>query len=256
MRRVVEDRAIPKTGGSYKPVTKKPPSERTRAAGVSPNTFNPRHRRGRPPRTQNMQNEPNLLLPLRPTDPKNAKRTQFPHTKCPATPYLCETNPIRVYQVSSHPLFPQNKPNLSRSGPVEHKKCETKPHQIERTPRAGHLYLTPVFQPGMLHDPKMQNEPNLIPAAPRFRKTYPISPTADLWRTKNAKRTQSRPPIAWCLLPVSAKRTQFAALRCLFDFLLSTFTSLAGNSPRRGFYPMYFSAISLGKCLRTGRRGV
>ena len=55
----------------------------------------------------NTRNEPNFRVPLvsrrpqiRKTNPitpgEFAKRTQFPCTKCPATPYLCETNPILI----------------------------------------------------------------------------------------------------------------------------------------------------------------
>ncbi len=50
-----------------------------------------------PPRASFLRNEPNFRTPgVSPAfpAPNYTKRTQFPHTKCPATPYLCETNPI------------------------------------------------------------------------------------------------------------------------------------------------------------------
>ena len=53
--------------------------------------------------------------------PKNAKRTQFQHTQCPATPYLCETNPKnnRTPQACIHqynpPVPPAGYPSLPRS---------------------------------------------------------------------------------------------------------------------------------------------
>ncbi len=72
--------------------------------------------------------------------------------------------------------------------------CETKPHQIERTPQACHLYLTPVFQPGIPSTPK-KNETNPISASRPtihhslltthyFTKTNPIYPTTTRPTTK------------------------------------------------------------------------
>ncbi len=84
-------------------------------AGVSPAFPPPGHTRNYPKRTQLSRRTTNprtanhqlrtllcetdpisgiaAILPAKPT-PIYAKQTQFPHTKCPAAPYLCETNPI------------------------------------------------------------------------------------------------------------------------------------------------------------------
>jgi hypothetical protein len=47
---------------------------------------------------------------------KNAKRTQFSHTRCPATPYLCETNPI--YRTAG--VSPASPPPITRNEPNSH----------------------------------------------------------------------------------------------------------------------------------------
>ncbi len=74
------------------------------------------------------------------------------------------------------------------------------------------LYLTPVFQPGSSHTPKNAkrtlNKTHATGVPPLYltltevgdrpttqiRKTNPIYTAADLWTTKNAKRTQSTTP--------------------------------------------------------------
>ncbi len=53
--------------------------------------------------------------------PKNAKRTQVPHSKCPDTPYFSETNPIWVPENAKRTQFrPHCRPErraAKRSGP-------------------------------------------------------------------------------------------------------------------------------------------
>ena len=74
-----------------------------------------------------------------------------------------ETNPILTHQVSHRPLFPRNEPNL-----------RTTNHQL-RT----------------IYAKRTQFQHTQRPTAPYFCKTNPIYTATDLWKTKNAKRTQS-----------------------------------------------------------------
>ena len=60
--------------------------------------------------------------------PHYAKRTQLPPTPARTTTQIRETNPIPVYQVSHHPLFWRNEPNLRlpqpRQGPKNAKRTQ------------------------------------------------------------------------------------------------------------------------------------
>ena len=72
----------------------------------------------------------------------------------------------------------QESQNPNPPRPMRAQICETKPHQIERTPQACiHLYNPPVSTGG-------------VPPRPKKRKTNPISVRLTI---KNAKRTQSTP---------------------------------------------------------------
>jgi hypothetical protein len=131
MRCVIEDKATPETGGVTNRAQKTTASSfklATLAEGQSRFIGEPNFAPPRPKKTKRTQfapcppsHRPNYAkrtqftprpLPHRPKNakrtqspsrrtcgrPKNAKRTQFPHTKCPAAPYLCETNPISTRQ--------------------------------------------------------------------------------------------------------------------------------------------------------------
>ncbi len=177
------------------------PSNRTHATGVPP-VVNPGLSAGAP-HDPNMRNEPNSRPPgVQPPPiwrnepnlphrhrhhhhaPENAKRTQFPHTKCPANTDFSETNPISPGEFTKQTQFP-------------HTKCPTVPQLRETNP------ILPTAT---------------IPTAKKCE-TNPISPAADLWRANNAKRTQSHPgkcakrtqfaPPPLPHPPKNAKRTQF-----------------------------------------------
>ena len=84
------------------------------------------------------------------------------------------------HHVSSQPSQnPDSRPANTQSLTAKSYFYETNPHQIERPPQAGLLYLTPVFQPGIpprhknvkrtqFHPAKIRNEPNFhVPLASR-----------------------------------------------------------------------------------------
>jgi hypothetical protein len=81
--------------------------------------------------------------------------------------------PTEVGETPTTPKM-QNEPNFSRTGPVENQKMRNKPNS--RIPG--------------------------VPPPHIFAKRTQFHPAADLWKTKNAKRTQSQPGNY-------AKRTQF-----------------------------------------------
>ncbi len=103
---------------------------------------------------------------------KNAKRTQFPYTRCPATPYFSETNPISTRPTTQHPRL-----------------CETNP-----------IYARPIirnepnFTPA--YDQIMRNEPNLPLRQPGPRSKYAKRTQFSLG--EYAKRTQFTPPRVSC----------------------------------------------------------
>ena len=163
---------------------KKPPSDRTRAAGVPPN---PRHRRERPPTTQK-----------------------------------CETNPIPAYPVSRCPLFLRNEPNWPHHHHPPTQKYETNPisGQPDERLKTGDWRLKTAFKKRTQFTPTppsrrplfLQNEPNSstpsVSLPPISAKRTQLPPPSCLV------------PIAYCLY--FAKRTQLPpAPHRLFDFLLS-----------------------------------
>ena len=132
-------------------------------------------------------------------------------------------------------------PPMVNSGlPDGHPSYCLLPKNAKRTQNRTHAAdVPPVFNPGLSdgdtpHNPKIRNEPNFhiprVPPPPISAKRTQFAPTSTLPRTKNAKRTQSQPPIyilqstiynpmAQFLVPLAsrrfshpnyAKRTQFA----------------------------------------------
>ncbi len=98
----------PEPNPNHTPITRNEPNRRTGTACRAPTLRKTKKSK----RTQ---------LPPSPR-PKRAKHTQFLHTKCPATPYLCETNPIYPTAtlpnapnepISSLPRWPQVSPDSS-----------------------------------------------------------------------------------------------------------------------------------------------
>ena len=169
----------------------------------------------RPPcPTQRMPNEPNLA-PAAPRLCKTNPISPRPTTK------ICKTNPILVYKVSHHPTFSQNEPNLnSAHDPI----TRNEPNFIPTSPEKCQTNPIPAYPASRLyracrecHPPFMRNEPNShVPLASRR-----------LFQPNYAKRTQSatRPH-------ANAQNEPNSPPRCLSYFLISTFSSLAGNSPR------------------------
>ena len=238
----------------------KPPSDRMRAKGGPPS---PEFCPGAPELTSgfspNMQNEPNLIPANRqkPTansyfyetnpiypypslahNPKMQNEPNFRPDPPSADPKMRnEPNPrpFRVCYAGRRSVSMHiGKPNLPHSHPAPRKKHETNP-----------IYANP----SLAHDPNMRNEPNLPSSRPKnTKRTQFIAPRVSCRPgapTKNAKRTQfsyTKCPTTPLFLrnepnftrPTTKKRetNPISAPRHLFYFLLSTFSSLAGNSPR------------------------
>ncbi len=82
-----------------------------------------------------MQNEPNLPLPQPGPRSKYAKRTQLPHTRCPAPPYLCETNPIYPGTAKSQPPIANSYLyKRTQSHKPTRQKMQNKPNSAEADP--------------------------------------------------------------------------------------------------------------------------
>ncbi len=146
-----------------------------------------------------------------------------PHQKKGELPTVSTQPP---HQVSSQPFQnPDSRPANSQSLTAKSYFYETNPHQIERPPQAGLLYLTPVFQPGIpprhknvkrtqFHPAKIRNEPNFIPLVPlalcaNYAKrtqfaSSPLSADPKIRNEPNLPLPQPGPRSKY------AKRTQFA----------------------------------------------
>ena len=126
----------------------------------------------------------------------------------------------------------QNEPNLPHH-PTTPQKCKTNPIYTRRPP--GYAKRTQ-FHPGATDPPT------------KFCKTNPIS-ARDFCKTNPIPGLPDEILTTICYLLFLTKRTQYTVPRCFFDFRLSTFASLAGNSPRRPIHrpapplrlsPLYF----------------
>ncbi len=140
------------------------------------------------------------------TNPIYTPRAPFPRTELNLVPLVTP--------------FQQNEPNSSTPSVQPPPKNAKRTLKITQAAGLPPLYLTPVFQPGMPHNPIMQNEPNLHPTPtahapkmqnepnsripgvqppPKNAKRTQFAHTTTLHPTKNTKRTQSQPdqqPIA------------------------------------------------------------
>ncbi len=109
--------------------------------------------------------------------PKYAKRTQFPHTKCPANPAFCETNPI--YRPGVPPAsFPI--PQLHETNPISGATPSPRPKKRETNP----ICPTPPWPAIQICE---TNPISSTPLVPPFHETNPIYTAADLWKTKKRK---------------------------------------------------------------------
>ena len=186
MHRVIADVAIPKTGGSYKPVPNQPPSDRTRAAFRHPEIAeghsSPDFWILTPGFAPIMQNEPNSHTPGVQPPRISSKRTQFASHPPSRHPAFCRNEPNshtpRVQPLPISAKRTQFAPTTTRS---TRKKCETNPISVPLASRR--LSRTTISA-------------KRTQFAPRPPSRHPIF----------AKRTQSHPGPH----PIYAKRTQSA----------------------------------------------
>ncbi len=140
----------------------------------------------------------------------------------------CETNPICRPASFAPPPFMRNEP------------------KIERPPQVGLLYLTPVFQPGMPHNPKKRNEPNLPhrhystnlhSTLYNIQSLGPIYPTASIPSAYNQQSPYT----------ITTKRQKKETTLSFFPesgiSSASSRPSLIATSPVQQFYPAHIRHI-------------
>ena len=162
-----------------------------------------------------------VFQPGIPPHPKNAKRTQFPPTKCPTTQNMRNEPNSHIPRVQPPPISSKRTQFPPAPAWSAHQKCKTNPISTPTVPAPTQLCKTNPISAAADRGRSlfMQNEPNFsIPGIP----PTPIS----------SKRTQSdrtpapgghpafnpglsagapsayQPPVP---SPISSKRTQFAA---------------------------------------------
>ncbi len=109
--------------------------------------------------------------------PKNAKRTQFSYTRCPAAPHFCKTNPIKT---TSDAIGPPLYLTLTEVGdrPTA-KKCETNPISSRGLPKIHETNPIPTYQvPTTPHLHKTNPISSLLPA--QIRETNPTRPDSNI----------------------------------------------------------------------------
>ncbi len=84
------------------------------------------------------------------TPRKNTKRTQFPHTKCPAAPYLCETNPIPQAQLpKANSQQPKNAKQTQSTVPPASRRPPQPPNYAQRTQFRSHRHPATLTVPAL-----------------------------------------------------------------------------------------------------------